>query len=962
MNRPPVDRRRELVGVLYLVCAVLLSIAFYVPSAGTGSIGRIVVGAGKGLFGSAAYALPVFFLYITAEYFLDLRHLRRQRRLAAVLLLLVAVAALLHLITVDPRQIHAMSLADDGAARASLSVGALWRTGADPALLSSGGRLILSGGILGGGIAHGLLAIAGDTGALVLAGALVLSLLILIFNWSFTALVGRTARIVGQTGRRFGSAASRGTEANSTRSTAPPIHPGDTARSAAELPPQDPGAYDIRVATPARSPYDQPLTRKDGDLPVPAEAHPVVSGSSESGRKLTLLENLKRMFKPDEPEPEPGLRGLSAQDLPVPGFLQSDPQNAEAYDPRSANARELNRRAAEATQPDAAPGLIPEYDKPSAGGIVQRSSFDLHIDPPSSAAGDPDRRAADGQDTPPAAGTSGSGLLRPIRIPRDADKAASHDEDPDGIPINPDEKDISEGHGRAHWADRTDQPSGKGIRKPRTSQQIALDFPYQAPQLDLLKVDRQPLTKTHPAAIQALGQKLEQTLESFGVSARVVQVTTGPTITRFELSPGQGVKVSRIVSLADDIALNLAALGVRIEAPIPGKSAIGIEIPNKEASPVLLRGLLETPEYARDPSPLLVPIGRDIQGNPILCDLTRMPHLLIAGATGSGKSVCINAILISILYRASPKQVKLIMIDPKVVELSAYNGIPHLKAPVVTDPKKASAALQLAVNEMSRRYDLFAEKRVRDINGYRQASSRSSEEFENLPLILFVIDELADLMATTQTEVENAISRLTALARAAGIHLLIATQRPSVDVITGVIKANMPSRIAFSVASQVDSRTILDQGGAEKLLGRGDMLYFPQSSAKPTRGQGAFVSDSEVEQVLGYIKERYAPEYDDAFMDALSRGAANSDKERDSGDQDELLPKALQIVIEVGHASVSILQRRLNVGYPRAARLIDRMSEAGFVGPFEGSKPRKVLITKSQFQERFINELDGDDI
>jgi DNA segregation ATPase FtsK/SpoIIIE, S-DNA-T family len=348
-------------------------------------------------------------------------------------------------------------------------------------------------------------------------------------------------------------------------------------------------------------------------------------------------------------------------------------------------------------------------------------------------------------------------------------------------------------------------------------------------------------------------------------------------------------------------------------------------------------------------------LGRDIQGAPILCDLAKMPHLLIAGATGSGKSVCINSILMSILYRSSPEDVRMMMIDPKVVELNVYNGIPHLLAPVVTDPKKAANTLMWAVNEMTRRYGLFAEKSVRDINSYNASALCGDDDFEKLPLILFVIDELSDLMATTPTEVEDAIARLTAMARAAGIHLIIATQRPSVDVITGVIKANIPSRIAFAVASQVDSRTILDIGGAEKLLGKGDMLYDPQSSAKPIRGQGAFVTDSEVERVLTYIKTQHAANYDQAITDAIMT-VLPTGKERDSSEQDELLPQAIGIVVETGYASVSLLQRRMNVGYPRAARLIDRMNEAGYVGPFEGSKPRKVLITHAQYLELMTRE------
>ncbi len=479
-----------------------------------------------------------------------------------------------------------------------------------------------------------------------------------------------------------------------------------------------------------------------------------------------------------------------------------------------------------------------------------------------------------------------------------------------------------------------------------------IPIPYQKPPLHLLNTDSTAGVKQNLQRIPELGRKLEATLKSFGVDAKVVNYTAGATITRFELTPGPGVKVSKIVGLADDIALNLAAMAVRIEAPIPGKSAIGIEIPNKETTPVLLRAILESPEFARAKTPLTVALGRDIQGTPILCDLTRMPHLLIAGATGSGKSVCLNTILMSILFRCTPDDVRLLMIDPKVVELSIYNGIPHLLSPVVTDPRKAANTLLWAVNEMVRRYGLFAEKKVRDINGYRNTARQNPDEFEPMPLILVVIDELADLMSTSPTEVEDAIARLTAMARAAGIHLIIATQRPSVDVITGVIKANIPSRIAFAVASQVDSRTILDMGGAEKLLGKGDMLYFPQNLAKPLRGQGAFVSDGEVEKVLRFIKSNSEKDYDEEITEAINTPVQTSGKSNGGSDQqDELLPQAAELVVEAGYASVSLLQRRLNVGYPRAARLIDRMQEKGYVGPFEGSKPRKVILTVGQLME-----------
>ncbi|MBO4637908.1 MAG: DNA translocase FtsK [Clostridiales bacterium] len=460
--------------------------------------------------------------------------------------------------------------------------------------------------------------------------------------------------------------------------------------------------------------------------------------------------------------------------------------------------------------------------------------------------------------------------------------------------------------------------------------------------------------KEQLAKLNARARELEETLSSFGIPAKVINITHGPAITRFELTIEKGIKVSRVLSLQDDIALAMAAVSVRIEAPIPGKSAIGIEIPNSKVSAVQLRGLLETKEF-KEAKPLEVPLGRDIPNRPIMCDIAKMPHLLIAGSTGSGKSVCINTILTSILYHASPDEVKMILIDPKVVELSVYNGIPHLYMPVVTDPKKAANALKWAVIEMEKRYKLFAENSVRDLAGYNEFLKFNEQK--PLPLILIVIDELADLMTVASKEVEVQISRLAAMARAAGLHLIIATQRPSVDVLTGVIKANIPSRIAFAVSAGPDSRTILDSVGAEKLLGKGDMLYAPISAPKPIRGQGAFLTDKEVESVVTYLKNRYGPYYDENIMKLINSGiddgssTSSGNGNGEPSDEDELLDDAVNTVIEAGSASVSILQRRLGVGYPRAGKLIDALEKMHVIGPFEGSKPRKVLITKTEWLE-----------
>ena len=448
-------------------------------------------------------------------------------------------------------------------------------------------------------------------------------------------------------------------------------------------------------------------------------------------------------------------------------------------------------------------------------------------------------------------------------------------------------------------------------------------------------------------------RKLEQTLSSFGVEASVIKVVHGPAITRYELQPAPGVKVSKIVGLTDDIALNMAAIGVRIEAPIPGKAAIGIEIANEEVATVHLRDVLESDESIRHPSRLAVALGKDIAGKRILADLARMPHLLIAGATGSGKSVCINTLIASIIYRATPDEVRLILIDPKKVELSVYNGIPHLLVPVVTDAKKANGALSWAVMEMDERYKRFAEVGVRDLRGYN--SKRKADE-PLMPQIVVIIDELSDLMLVAPGEVEESICRLAQLARACGIHLVIATQRPSVNVITGIIKANIPSRIAFAVSSQVDSRTILDSAGAEKLLGKGDMLYAPSGGGKPMRVQGCFVSDAEVARVAEYVKDRHTTDYSQAVIAALeevAESAGEADEDLNDASGDVLFEQAVEMAVESGQASISMLQRRLRVGYARAGRLIDEMARRNIIGQAEGAKPREVLITREELNLMF---------
>ena len=475
------------------------------------------------------------------------------------------------------------------------------------------------------------------------------------------------------------------------------------------------------------------------------------------------------------------------------------------------------------------------------------------------------------------------------------------------------------------------------------------NYKYEHPTVDLLNENTTlKMNKNDKKELLNSANKLQETLSSFGVEAKVIQVTKGPSVTRFELQPNAGVKVSKIVNLADDIALNLASSGVRIEAPIPGKAAVGIEVPNKELSSVYLREVIESNEFSQTNKNLAFSLGKDIGGNCVVSDLTKMPHLLVAGATGSGKSVCINSLIISLLYKYSPEEVKLLLIDPKVVELNIYNGIPHLLIPVVTDPKKSAGALNWAVNEMSRRYKLFADNSVRSIGGYNELVNKGIAE-NKLPWIVIIIDELADLMTVCANDVEEYIGRLAQMARAAGMHLVIATQRPSVDVITGVIKANIPSRISFAVSSQIDSRTILDSSGAEKLLGKGDMLFYPVGEAKPFRIQGAFVSEEEVERVVSFIKnQKTEVNYEKEIIDEIESSSSNKD---DKDDIDELLNEAIRIVVENGQASTSLLQRKLKIGYNRAARIIEQMEERRIISGRNGSKPREILLSNADLKD-----------
>nr|WP_235715953.1 DNA translocase FtsK [Acetivibrio cellulolyticus] len=537
----------------------------------------------------------------------------------------------------------------------------------------------------------------------------------------------------------------------------------------------------------------------------------------------------------------------------------------------------------------------------------------------------------------------------------------SYDVEPSPISVH--EEKIGTFHGQINqevnnvgFEDKKPMPFNEVNKKVQTdfklvqSGKMLLNIAEYEPPVELLKKNEVlNYDEETEAYIEYNSHKLIDTLASFGVGARVLNVSKGPTVTRYELQPNAGVKVSKIINLADDIALNLAATGVRIEAPIPGKAAVGIEIPNKNNVPVFLRDVIDSEVFKNHPSKLAFAVGKDIAGNVVVGDIAKMPHLLIAGATGSGKSVCINTLIVSILYKASPAEVRLLMVDPKVVELGIYNGIPHLLIPVVTDPKKAAGALTWAVIEMTNRYRIFAENNVRDLSGYN-ALIKERGEGETLPQIVIIIDELADLMMVAPGEVEDSICRLAQMARAAGMHLVIATQRPSVNVITGVIKANIPSRISFAVSSQIDSRTILDMAGAEKLLGRGDMLFYPLGQPKPLRVQGSFISDKEVDKIVTHIKSLQCAEYDEEILQKIDN-QTEQPKPDASGD-DELLPQAIVTVLELGQASASLIQRKFKVGYSRAARILDQMESWGVVSASDGSsRPRQILITRQEWDE-----------
>ncbi len=928
-------KRHDITGVLLFAVAVLLGLSYYLPVSVTGALGRILRGTGTGLIGFTAYLIPVILLYASVDFFLERRPNVAPIRVRSVLILLICVSSILAVCTVSPFYVKAACAEPPaGDVKATKVLEFLWKIGVDSNKLGApSGDIVLPGGIIGGSIALGLRAVAAKAGALIILIAFTLSQVVLIFNVSLSDTAAKTAEVIRTTGHKA-TEVLRTDKALRERERA--------ARLQQQRNQQINGQIQSYIKNPVVSPFEEvPGPQGFIDLegtPVKMNQEPWSEREKVFDFDLTNDKDPAPEAQKVEVPPEPRVDfGFSNPKIPTP--VKEDPDEPHFIDlPPLEN--ETPRPGTILPSPSVNPNQsVVEIRHHEEGGTKIRvpDLNEMEQLPDTEPVQTQYKRESSFVPDMPA-------VTRDV-TPAPAKPAAPVPEAP--IPA------VSQVENNREFVGNTDSQAeaAKKVSVPASSRKV--NTKYSKAPTNLLSHEKPQAARQVVNGQDAEGMKLVAALRSFGIETRLSDVTRGPAITRFEVVPAPGIKVSRITNLSDDIALALAAQSIRIEAPIPGKSAVGIEVPNKKVAPVPLGNLLDSPAFKNSESPLTVALGKDIPGSPILCDLAKMPHLLIAGSTGSGKSVCINSILMSILCHATPAQVRMIMVDPKVVELAVYNGIPHLLCPVVTDAKKAANALNWAVREMTDRYAKFAEAAVRDFKGFNEYQRLNGEK--ELPLILVVIDELADLMQVASKEVEESISRLTAMARAAGIHLLIATQRPSVDVITGVIKANIPSRIAFAVSSQVDSRTILDMVGAEKLLGKGDMLYYPQSAAKPVRGQGAFVSDHEVEEIIRYIKENNVVQYDEetaeAIVNATKSGAPSSSGGGEGDGEDELFNDAVDVVLQAGYASVSILQRRLNLGYPRASRLIDRMADKGYIGPFEGSKPRKILIDPAQWLE-----------
>ena len=985
--------RKEAAGIVLFFVAIAIILIFYLPVSLTGLLGSAVKSFFLGLIGVAAYAIPLYILYVALDVFFEKRQGVSVIRVRSIILLLVSVSALLALISMDMGYFEGLCVNQENKTSALKALSLLWESGTQAEMITNplSSSHVLTGGIIGGAVAVALYEVTGTVIGVMAIVVFLLTQILLVFRVSLKATAKKTAKAIATaSGKVYNGVVSHKNQKQNDPNYV--IYSGN--------------GYGGKEA-------QRPARQQTGTTVITYGNGGVIPQNNVSGSSSRFVQS--------SPQASSGKQGPFLTNLPIDGSsgftdvdkLTGGQIHAVSQDPGKLAFNEKEYDVSDSSAPDADFGYITDpLNVPGAAKLKKKKKklsfldkgkkedfYDFTPEENKKVAGQGrDAEVLSGTEDPYEVGEydEGSGYdysepERSVREPRIKlsmyDKLTEGGEEPpvpavapaapvpadNGITINA-VNDNTEGYSRTEGRILKTSSGGSQVRT-----EPGIEFAEDTKKHEAeLRNQRKRLRNYRPAPTSCLApdvkQKtdadlekklrekahtLEEALKSFGISAEVVNITHGPSITRFELTLETGTKVSRVTALQDDIMLAMAAVSIRIEAPIPGKRAIGIEIPNDVPTAVQLRGLVETKDF-KAATPLTVALGRDIPGRPIYCDLAKMPHLMIAGSTGSGKSVCINSILTSILVHSSPEEVRMILVDPKVVELSVYNGVPHLIMPVITDPKKAAGALNWAVIEMQRRYKLFEEGQVRDIKSFNE-KYKNNPEVEHLPLVLFVIDELAELMMVASKEVETYISRLAALARAAGIHLLIATQRPSVDVITGVIKANIGSRIAFAVTSGVDSKTILDHVGAEKLLGKGDMLYAPMSAPQPVRGQGAFLSDDEVEAVVEYLKKTYGSMYDETIIKDIDRVTAGGDQDSgassggssggNSDGADDLFNQAVQTVIENGSASVSVLQRRLGIGYPRAARLVDELEKRKVIGPFEGSKPRKILITETEWLE-----------
>ncbi len=945
MNR--VEEHREVTGIVLFFTAVIVMLFFYLPVAFTGVLGEFSKSFFMGLFGFTAYAIPIYLLYASIDFFFEKRAGVSRIRVVSVILFLISISSLLAIITMDMDYLAALS-SDGPSVVATKAMGLLWKSGADAALIQNNALTmkVIPGGIIGGSIAVALNLVTGKTIGILIIVVFLLAQIVTVFHISIKRAAKQTVKMINTTAKKA-----------YTKVTAP-VKPANTyarpqsgttvityGQGDPMYPQQNGASRFVNTQTP-RNASRYPAPTVGGDP----------FGSSFPIDSKTGFTDVEKMGLATG-ETDRGTINFNGRDYSTDDDHPTADFNYNA-EPKSAPIRTVKKQKELS--------FLKDHDE----DFIDLTPEEVKAPEPEEPLDEMPTEVLDD-----AANGSGYDYTpRSVRTPYvDPSLFAGAQEEEPAINASSDVDGYSETEGRILKSSKQERTttssktpdfgdSRNAIRKQDITGRAYQIRNYRPAPTSLLAKDKNEAADPNlKKELQSRAKKLEDTLASFGLyDIKVVNIIHGPSITRFELTIPAGTKLSRVTQLKDDIMLAMAAISIRIEAPIPGKSAIGIELPNKKASAVQLRGLVETKEF-RASEPLNVALGRDIPGRPIYCDLAKMPHLMIAGSTGSGKSVCINSILCSILVHASPNDVRMILVDPKVVELSIYNGIPHLISPVITDCKKAAGALNWAVAEMQRRYKLFEHAQVRDIKSFNKKCEEAGEPSNKIPLILIVIDELAELMMVASKEVEAYISRLAALARAAGIHLLIATQRPSVDVITGVIKANIASRIAFAVSTGIDSRTILDQNCAEELLGKGDMFYKPMTAPQPIRGQGAFLADAEVESIVDFLKSKYGPMYDEQIIKDIEiasqepekggSGSGSSDNGGGSSSADNLFEEAVEIVLENGSASVSVLQRRLGVGYPRAGKLIDELEKKHIIGPYEGSKPRKVLITRTEWLE-----------